>query len=130
DGAGHTFFMTDESWKDGSGQFHIDTALIEKWFEIPADQAVEIELPRVSLDMLYVAIEKPYFALAALVRAMNAQRAGDQLEIDAAFVDLQAEVNNGLNSLKHFQTIIMATATNTPLDNNGRVIERGDSNGE
>jgi len=99
----------------------IDPALIDRWFSLPPTQALDIELPRVSLDMLYIAIERSYFALAQAVEMVTAQQRGEVEPRDIAFAQMKADVAKGLNSLRRFQTIIMASATNSHLDADGKV---------
>ena len=99
----------------------IDPALIDRWFSLAPTQALDIELPRVSLDMLYIAIERSYFALAQAVEMVTAQQRGEVESRNIAFAQMKADVAKGLNSLRRFQTIIMASATNSHLDAHGKV---------
>lgn len=103
----------------------IDPTLIERWFAIGPAEAVDIELPRASLDMLYVAIERSYFALAQAVEMVTAQHRGDTAGRDLALDQMKADVVQGLNSLRRFQTIVMASATKSRLDENGKVQNAG-----
>ena len=99
----------------------IDPALIQRWFAIGPAEAIDIELPRASLDMLYIAIERSYFALAQAVEMVTAQHRGDAVARDSALDQIKADVVQGLNSLRRFQTIVMASATKSRLDDNGKV---------
>lgn len=99
----------------------IDPALIDRWFSLAPTQALDIELPRASMDMLYVAIERSYFAIAQAVEMVTAQQRGEVGPRDIAFAQMKADVAKGLNSLRRFQTVIMASATNSHLDADGKV---------
>jgi len=122
--------MSDGDWKDGKGEYNIDPALIKKWFELPHNEEISITLPRVALDALYVAIERPYFMAASITNYIIAQNEGDEEEADKAYNEIKDSAVYGLNFLKHYQTVLMARATDTQLDPDGRVIEEDDSDGE
>ncbi len=95
-------------------EFILPRDLIAKWFEIPANQPVEIEMPRVAFDMLYTGIEQSYIAQTVMMKAMfrlivavpNAE-----VEFDSLYDEMKVQMTRGLNGLRHFQAVVMMGAT-------------------
>ena len=67
---------------------------------------------------------------ASITNYIIAQNEGDEEEADKAYNEIKDSAVYGLNFLKHYQTVLMARATDTQLDPDGRVIEEDDSDGE
>jgi len=67
---------------------------------------------------------------ASITNYIIAQNMGNEEEADKAYNEIKESAVSGLNFLKHFQTVLMARATETSLDPDGRVIEGDGSNGE
>lgn len=99
----------------------IDKVLIEKWFEIEPATPLDMPIPRIAMDLLYVAVEKPYFATANLVEMITADHRGDLKTRDTALDALKGDLLQGINALRQFQSIIMANATGLHLDKDWRV---------
>ena len=101
-------------------EFSIDPKLIEAWFKIPGDQPIEISLPRVMFDMLYVAIERSYFATVNGLRFSAAENHEEQRE---AYKETMGDVWQGLRAIREFQSLVMASVTGTKIDGDLRVID-------
>lgn len=118
-----------ESMPPVPDQFMIDPKLVERWFAIAPHDPIEFAIPRFAMDALYSAVERSYASVAALADLMSVE-AADAEERAKAVVTLQTSLILGLNALRTFQTVVMSGATDTPLDESGKVPQEGHQDGK
>lgn len=113
----------DEVFAPELDEFLMEPALVQRWLELAADSPIEIALPRVTLDMLYRSIEDLYMSQMHVLQALLATAGGGSIDLNQLKGNVAGRLVNGVNALRHFQTIIMAEATHTKLDDNLRISE-------
>lgn len=109
-------------------QFEED--MLADWFKIPENQIVELALPRVAFDELYVSIANLYDSLARVQRATIARFNGHE-DIAKDETEKGAAISRtGFNHLRKYQMIIMALATGRAEVGDGPAdVDEGDAGG-
>lgn len=131
--------MTDETVKleDGTSPsvapiqiLDFDPVLVAKWFEIPPEEPLNIELPRATLDMLYDGINKGHEVQLEILAALQRLALGESYDVAAFNQKVAPVLASGMNSIRRFQTVIMALATGSTLDADLKVIQEASDGGE
>lgn len=108
-------------------EFLIDQELVRRWMEIEPTESLTIDLPRVSMDMLYRSIENLYICQMHTIQALSAIANGEAIDLPHTQNEVSSRLIQGVNALRYFQTLIMANATGSQLGADWQ-IARGDEN--
>lgn len=107
-----------------------DPTLLEKWFEIPPAQKLEIEVPRVTLDMLYDAIHRGLQAQVDILGVLQNLAMGESYDVAGFNSNVLPSIVAGMNSMRRFQIAAMSQATGLRLDSSLKVITGDNPDGD
>lgn len=120
--------MTEKTEPELPQEFIIQQELIDKWFSIPAADTIKVDMPRVMFDTLYQGIEKSYLSQMDLINAIISLASGDGTGVKHHGLLASGKIVAGVNALRHFQTLLMAMATQTEIDDKLQIMEKGPVN--
>lgn len=100
----------------------IDPELVNLWFSIPADENISVRMPRVAFDMLYDSIHKNFEIHIDILTALQNIAIGKSYDVEKFNREVAPKVVEGANSIKKFQTILMALATDAKINPSGKAI--------
>lgn len=106
-----------------------DEQLLERWFAIPASENINIEMPRVTFDMLFDAIHRGLQAQIDIVGALQNLAVGEKYDVAAFNSDVLPSVVEAMNSLRRYQGHAMSEATGLDIDYNLKVTGEAVKNG-
>lgn len=102
-------------------EFLIDPALVERWFALDPVTPLDKPLPRVAADMHYRAIENLYTSQIEILGSLIEVTNGKSADLGSRIASISKKLIDGINALRHFQSVVMAEATETRLDADWRV---------
>jgi|SRR5882757_1961782 len=92
-------------------EYVIPIQLVEKWFNIPESDYVNVNLTRRDFDSLFAAIDKNVQAQAIFQQAMTFYTNGNLDEANRKMRDSTIKLTEAHNSLRYLYTSVMASAT-------------------
>jgi len=105
---------SNEVWNPPNS-FEIPAELVDAWSQLPPNHRFVPELPRVSWDALYSAIDQLNFGIVALSRVVTLGST-QPLEALTALKEMGDRSIAAQNSLRHFQAMMMAEALKAKVD--------------
>lgn len=102
---------------------NFDPKLLEAWLKVPADQPLDIAIPRVAIDMLFDSIHRSLQASIDLLTAVQDLATGKAYDVEEFNRRTAPNIVIGMNSIRHFAMIAMVQKTGLCLDENLKVID-------